>query len=84
MAVYDTTADDHGIGYAWSADGIHWPRGKTLIVQPKGPARWAQEITTPLGLIPEGNNVFTIFYTARMKPVPIYSESIGFVTVKLK
>jgi hypothetical protein len=84
MAVYDTTNDDHAIGYAWSGDGIHWGRGKTLIVQPEGPGRWAQKITTPLGLIPEGNNVFTVFYTGRVKPVPIYSESIGFVTVKLK
>ena len=41
-------------------------------------------VTTPLGLIPEGNNVFTVFYTARVKPVPIYSESIGLVTVKLE
>ncbi len=84
MAVYDTGTDNYGIGYAWSADGIHWGRGKTLIVQPAGPGRWAQEITTPLGLIPEGKNVFTIFYTARVKPVPIYSESVGFVTAKLE
>ena len=84
IAVYDTTRDDHAIGYAWSADGIHWEHGKTLIVQPPGPGRWATEITTPLGLIPEGNDTFTIFYTARVKPDPIYSESIGFVTVKLQ
>ncbi len=84
MAVYDTTTDDHAIGYAWSADGIHWARGKSLIVQPAGPGRWAEEITTPLGLIPEGHDTFTVFYTGRVKPVPIYSESIGFVTVKLE
>ena len=44
MAVYDTGNDDHGIGYDWSADGIHWPRGKTLIVQPPGEGRWATEL----------------------------------------
>lgn len=47
-------------------------------------ARWANEITTPLGLIPEGNNMFTVFCTGRLKPDPIYSESIGFVTLKLQ
>ena len=83
MAVYDTARDDHAVGYAWSADGIHWGQGKLLMVQPDGPGRWATDVTTPLGLIPEGNNSFTIFYTARVRPVPIYSESIGFVTVKL-
>jgi hypothetical protein len=41
-------------------------------------------VRTPLGLIPEGNNTFTLFYTGGIKPNPIYSESVGFVTLKLK
>jgi len=84
MAVYDTDNDPNAIGYTWSADGIHWAPGATLVIQPNGTGKWANEITTPLGLIPEGRDTFTIFYTGRIKPNPIYSESIGFVTVKLE
>ncbi len=82
-AVYDTDADN-AIGYAWSADGIHWGPGDEIVVQPEGAGHWANEVITPLGLIPEGNDTFTVFYTGRHKPVPIYSESMGFVTLKLK
>ena len=50
----------------------------------RGAGKWATEVRTPLGLIPEGNNTFTLFYTGGIKPNPIYSESVGFVTLKLK
>ena len=49
-----------------------------------GTGKWATEVRTPLGLIPEGNNTFTLFYTGGIKPNPIYLESVGFVTLKLK
>jgi len=83
MAVYDADNDPNAVGYTWSTDGIHWAPGASLVLQSNGPGRWAKELTTPLGLIPEGNNTFTLFYTGRMKPNLIYSESVGFVTLKL-
>lgn len=62
VAVYDTDALN-AIGYTFSADGIHWSAGKELVVQ-QGPGVWATEVRTPLGLIPEGNGSYTLFYTA--------------------
>jgi hypothetical protein len=59
---YHTEA--HSVGYATSADGIHWSNGGRIIVQPPGPANWSSDIRTPLGLIDEGGGIFTLFYTA--------------------
>jgi hypothetical protein len=62
VAVYDTDAPN-AIGYTVSRDGSHWSRGQHLVVQ-KGNGIWASEVRTPLGLIPEGKDSFTLFYTA--------------------
>jgi len=62
VAVYDTDAPS-AIGYTLSSDGTHWSPGQTLIVQ-EGKNVWATEVRTPLGLIDEGNGLFTLFYTA--------------------
>ncbi len=61
VAVYDNNAD-HSVGYTFSEDGIHWSPGKALIVQ-TDEGIWASEIRTPLGLIAEGEDSFTLFYT---------------------
>jgi len=82
-AVYDTDANNT-IGFSWSPDGIHWNAGEEIVIQPGGAGKWAEEIVTPMGLIPEKGNVFTVFYTGRIKPSPIYSESVGYAIVKLK
>ena len=65
VAVYDTDAPN-AIGYTLSSDGTHWSAGRHLIVQ-EGDGIWATEVRTPLGLIPEGNGLFTLFYTANEK-----------------
>lgn len=61
-AVYDTDAPN-AIGYTFSSDGIHWSAGQHLVVQ-EGDGIWASEVRTPLGLVPEPNNTFSLFYTA--------------------
>jgi hypothetical protein len=65
VAVYDTDVPN-AIGYTFSSDGIHWSPGHHLVVQ-EGNGMWASEVRTPLGLIPEGNDSFTLFYTANEK-----------------
>ena len=65
VAVYDTDSP-HAIGYTFSSDGMHWSEGKELVVQ-EGKGTWAAEVRTPLGLIPEGEDRFTLFYTANEK-----------------
>ena len=77
VAVYDSDIvnspdfhyhkESHSVGYSTSADGIHWSTGGRIIVQPPGPANWSVDIRTPLGLVDEGNDTFTLFYTAENK-----------------
>jgi hypothetical protein len=55
------------VGYTTSTDGIHWAAGGRIVVQPPGSANWSVDIRTPLGLIDEGNDIFTLFYTAQNK-----------------
>jgi hypothetical protein len=61
LCVYDSNVPD-SIGYAFSADGTHWNSGRTLRVQSKQGV-WARDVRTPLGLIREGGNEYSIFYT---------------------
>jgi len=65
VAVYDTDAPN-AIGYTVSKDGVHWSPGQHLVVQ-EGTGVWATEVRTPLGLVAEGKNLFTLLYTANEK-----------------
>ena len=85
-AVYDSDVPD-AIGYTWSADGIHWSAGEAINVQPQGAGKWADDVRTPLGLIPEGGNRYTVFYTGYQKPPGTKGmgvAGVGFVTLELK
>ena len=91
VAVYDNNVE-HSVGYAFSADGIHWTPGRSLVVQ-KENGIWASEIRTPLGLIPEGRNSFTLFYTANQDLLGVPPDgqgtkltpgALGLVEVKLE
>lgn len=61
LAVYDSQTPD-GVGRAFSADGIRWGKGQGLVLQTK-PGEWAKELRTPLGLVHEGGDRFTLLYT---------------------
>jgi hypothetical protein len=61
FAVYDSETPD-GVGGAFSKDGVHWERGRGLVLQPKA-GEWSKDLRTPLGLVPEGGDRFTVFYT---------------------
>lgn len=77
VAVYDNCTPGDGfaygaegrhVGYAVSADGIHWPRGGSLAVQPpSGPAQWSDDIRTPLGLIAEADGTYSMLYTGKLR-----------------
>ena len=91
VAVYDDKVEQ-SVGYAFSIDGIHWSPGKALIVQ-KAKGIWANEVRTPLGLIPEGKDSFSLFYTANQDllgapPDPhgikMTPGAMGLVEVKLE
>lgn len=61
VCVYDCEGQD-AIGWAYSKDGIHWSKGNRLVIQPNFNG-WAKDIRTPLGLVYESNNKFTLYYT---------------------
>ena len=66
LCVYDSDKAN-AIGYAFSEDGIHWNAGHALPVQPKTGA-WSYDVRTPLGLVPEGRDEYTVFYTGFEAP----------------
>jgi len=61
LCVYDSNVPD-SIGYAFSADGTRWKSGQALKIQPRS-GSWAQDVRTPLGLVPEGGKEYSVFYT---------------------
>lgn len=90
IAVYDNHQPNE-IGYAFSPDGVHWGAGQHLVVQ-SGKGVWATEVRTPLGLVDEGDGLFTLFYTANEKVSNAHADqygvnvtpgSVGVVNVKL-
>lgn len=75
VSVYDNCGTGNGyiaegrhVGCSISADGIHWPKGHNLPVQPQdGPAQWSEDMRTPLGIIAEENGTFTVLYTGKLR-----------------
>ena len=67
------------MGYTLSIDGKNWSKARYIAIDTKV-KKWWTVMRTPLCLIPEGDNVYTIVYTAwddtRFHP-------IGMVKVKL-
>ncbi|MGK7396063.1 MAG: hypothetical protein ACNS62_15915 [Candidatus Cyclobacteriaceae bacterium M3_2C_046] len=55
-------ANEHAISYSWSPDGINW-QPEQLIEFPDPPG-WIKSTRTPLGLIDEGNGIYSIYFTA--------------------
>jgi hypothetical protein len=68
-------------GYSLSRDGIHWSKATYFPIRTKV-KRWWKTMRTPLGLIPEGDDIYTIIFTA-WKPGGRF-HPIGMVRVKLK
>ena len=73
IAVMDSHGD--GFGYSVSADGVQWSSLKILTVTDLMDSWWA-EFRTPLGLIPEEDGTFTVFFTV-MKEETDYWQHIG-------
>ncbi len=65
------------IGYAFSADGLHWMRGRSAPVIPPGSTTWSMDARTPLCLIPEENGEFTMLYTAQRSDRKFWSVGLA-------
>ena len=61
LALFEVVARENGFGYADSPDGIHWTKGSELPLT-EAPKR-IRKVRTPLGLVPEPDGSFTIFFT---------------------
>ncbi|HND60023.1 MAG TPA: hypothetical protein PLB90_00995 [Opitutaceae bacterium] len=89
-AVYDNCAagssyipEGRHVGCSFSADGVHWPKGSDLAVQPaSGPAQWSEDIRTPLGLIAEDDGTFTLLYTGQLRGQKFWP--VGLARLRLK
>lgn len=66
LAVYDNQPEG-AIGYTFSSDGVSWHAGRSLKISGVD-GTWAAEVRTPLGLVPEERNVFTVFFTGFEAP----------------
>lgn len=82
-------ANKHEFSYSLSKDGIHWDKEK--LIRLSNAPEWIYMTRTPLCLIPEGDNVFTIYFTAfdgdnSKQILPIWHNgygNIGMMKVKL-
>ncbi len=68
------------IAYTLSKDGIHWTEAHYLPIDTKV-KKWWHTMRTPLGLIPEGNDIYTIVYAAINNDMRFHP--MGMVQVKL-
>jgi hypothetical protein len=67
-------------GYSISTDGLNWSKAKFIRLE-NYTEKWWTKMRTPLGLINEGNNIFTLFFTAYTNKQE-FSE-IGMLKLKL-
>jgi len=61
LTVYDG-ANKQEISYSWSKDGIHWQPEQLLVLE--NAPKEIKIMRTPLGLIDEGNDIYSLFFTA--------------------
>jgi len=86
IAVFDGGPEGFGLhlpnmmGYTVSKDGLHWTKARYLPIQDKV-KKWWDIMRTPLCLIPEGNDRYTILYAAISHSERFHP--IGMVQVKL-
>ena len=83
IAVFDTLGLPDRIGYVLSRDGLEWSSAQYLALDKA--KLWTKELRTSLGLIPEGDGTFTIFYTGFFDQ-PGYGtySGVGMLTVRLR
>jgi len=77
VAVYDNGIAKKnllGIGFSYSEDGLHWAPGLNYDIVTENRA-WEKMLRTPLGLIPEEDGTYTVFYTAQPKQGKFYPLS---------
>ncbi|HEY0008463.1 MAG TPA: hypothetical protein VGB55_07050 [Tepidisphaeraceae bacterium] len=72
----------HGIAYATSSNGVDWNREQVLWLS-SPPTPWAWHMRTPLGLVHEKDDIYSLYYTAfdyeepHPREQPLYHYGFG-------
>jgi hypothetical protein len=83
IAVFDSVGPTDQIGYALSEDGVEWGKAKYLLLDRS--KLWTSDVRTPLGLIPEDDGTFTLFYTGYLKESKVgVLGGLGMLTLELR
>jgi hypothetical protein len=61
LAVFDALGYTDQIGYTYSVDGVHWMPAAYL--QLDDSQLWTNVVRTPLGMTPDADGTYTLFYT---------------------
>lgn len=69
------------IAYTLSKDGLHWTEARYVPIHTKV-NRWWSTMRTPLGLVHEGNDVYTVVYAAFNNPNKRF-HPMGMVKLKM-
>jgi hypothetical protein len=66
IALYDGGPGTNKFAYSYSKDGVNWSYRQYVDLESKTKRWWRPEfgMRTPLGLISEGDGVYTVFFTA--------------------
>lgn len=72
IAVFETVFNEIGFGWADSADGITWSEAHELEVSAS--CHSLRKVRTPLGLIPEDDGTYSLFYTGFSKAESRWGE----------
>ena len=70
------------VGYSVSRNGLDWPPGARIEVRDiSDQENWAEDVRTPLGLIPMEDGTYTILFTAKKKGEQFWA--VGAARVRL-
>ena len=74
--------DPAQVGYSVSSNGLIWPPGKRLEVRDTGDEdNWAEDVRTPLGLIPMEDGTYSILFTAKKKGKQFWAVGLARVHI---
>jgi hypothetical protein len=79
IAVLDCHPEKGDIAYSTSKDGIHWSAAGFVSFTPDI-RKWWTNVRTPLGLVQEEENVYTLFFAAFLDKI---NEGVGLVRLKI-
>ena len=82
IAVCDTFVPN-AIAYSVSRDGVHWSPASHIVLK-QTETLWVKDLRTPLGLIDEGNDTFSVLYTGYATPAWKSYGCVGLVTVRME